>query len=61
MPKRTFSVRPALPDHVIENMIEMARSGYAGPFSLKTGRPLKQDAATTAINAELSQLQFKPV
>lgn len=54
-------LRPALPDHVIKNMIEMAQSGYTGPFSLKTGKPLKQDRQTAEINAELAQLQFKPV
>ena len=38
------------------NFIAMVESGHHGPFSLKTGKPLKQDRRTAEINAELVKL-----
>jgi hypothetical protein len=42
------------------NFIKMVESGHRGPFSLKTGKPIKQTKALAAINAEVAKLQFKP-
>lgn len=40
---------------------KMAGEDMRGPFSLTTGKPIKQTRQMAEINAELAQLQFKPI
>lgn len=44
----------------VANFIKMVESGHRGPFSLKTGKPIKQTKAMRIIGAEVAKLQFKP-